>query len=161
MRDGAASARQPGAPTARLLLRLGVLLFLLGLVMGFAVPTLANPRMALSSHLEGVMNGLFLIVLGLLWPRLDLSPGWLRATFWLALFGTYANLVATFLAAAWGAGAEMMPIAARGQAGTAAQEGVIRAILMTLSVAILAACVLVFVGLLGPGPGPAPSEAER
>ena len=35
------------------LLRLGVLLFLLGLLTGFAIPALTNPRMGLTSHLEG------------------------------------------------------------------------------------------------------------
>ena len=46
-------------------LRYGILLFFLGLVTGLVVPMLANPRMGLSSHLEGLMNGMFLIILGL------------------------------------------------------------------------------------------------
>ena len=46
------------------LLQLGVTLFLLGLLVGFAVQSLANPRMGLASHIEGVMNGLFLMALG-------------------------------------------------------------------------------------------------
>jgi hypothetical protein len=52
--------------TAHRLLQFGVLLFLLGLLSGFVTPALANPRMGLSSHLEGVMNGTFLVILGLL-----------------------------------------------------------------------------------------------
>jgi len=55
--------------TGRCLVRYGVLLFLLGLLTGLIVQKLANPRMGLSSHLEGVMNGTFLVVLGLIWPR--------------------------------------------------------------------------------------------
>jgi hypothetical protein len=39
----------PGADGERLL-RLGVLLFLLGLLTGFAVPALTNPRMALTRY---------------------------------------------------------------------------------------------------------------
>jgi len=38
---------------SRRLIRSGVLLFLLGLVTGLLVQMLANPRMALASHLEG------------------------------------------------------------------------------------------------------------
>lgn len=48
-----------------LLIRYGVLLFLLGLVAGLAASKLTNPRMRLAGHLEGVMNGIFLATLGL------------------------------------------------------------------------------------------------
>lgn len=44
----------------KVLFTLGLVLFLLGLFTGFAVPALKNPRMALSSHLEAVLNGMFL-----------------------------------------------------------------------------------------------------
>jgi hypothetical protein len=57
------------------LIQLGVFLFLLGLLGGFAIPFLANPRMGLASHLEGVMNGMLLVLLGLIWPRLTLRQG--------------------------------------------------------------------------------------
>jgi len=50
---------------AHRLLQFGYGLFLLGLLTGLGIPLLANPRMGLSSHLEGVMNGIFLIGLGL------------------------------------------------------------------------------------------------
>ena len=50
----------------RVLMRLGAILFLSGLVIGLVAWQLANPRMGLSSHLEGVMNGTFLIAVGLL-----------------------------------------------------------------------------------------------
>ncbi len=136
--------------TGRRLLQLGVMLFLVGLLVGFAVPVVANPRMGLASHLEGVMNGMFLMALGLMWPKLELSDGLLSATYWLALFGTYANLAATFLAAVWAAGV-MMPIAAQGHAGTSLQETVIRVLLVSLSLAMVAVCLLVATGLRGPG----------
>jgi membrane associated rhomboid family serine protease len=42
-----------------------LLLFLLGLVTGFIVPVMANPRAGLAAHLEGVINGMFLVVVGL------------------------------------------------------------------------------------------------
>ncbi len=138
--------------TAHRLLQLGVLLFLIGLVVGLTLPVLANPRMGLASHMEGVMNGLFLIALGLVWPRLTSSPGMQRLTFVLVVYGTFANLVATFLSAAWGAGAPMMPIAAGGHEGSSVQELVIRALLVSLALADMAACVLVLVGLRRPAP---------
>jgi (hydroxyamino)benzene mutase len=50
--------------TKRRLVWHGMLLFLLGLVTGFAEPHFRNLRMALAAHLEGVMNGTFIIALG-------------------------------------------------------------------------------------------------
>jgi len=130
------------------LLQLGVLLFLFGLLTGLAIPALANPRMGLSSHLEGVLNGIFLVVLGFLWPRLRLGRGASAATYWLAIYGTFANWAATLLAAAWGAG-RMMPIAAGTQHGSAIQEMVVAGLLISLSLAVIAVCGLVLWGLRG------------
>lgn len=42
---------------------------MLGLIVGLLVPALANPHMALSSHLEGIINGIFLIVFELIWHK--------------------------------------------------------------------------------------------
>ena len=64
----------------RRLLRYGIVLFLLGLATGRLVESLALPRMGLSSHLQGVMNGTFLVVVGLIWPHLRLHALLLRAS---------------------------------------------------------------------------------
>lgn len=128
------------------LLQSGVALFLLGLLIGFAVPAVASPRMGLSSHMEGVMNGLFLIALGLIWDRLVLSPRLTSATFVLAVYGTFANVIATFLAAAWGAGG-MMPLAGGGRVGAGWQEAVIQVLLISLALAMVLVCVFVLAGL--------------
>jgi hydroxylaminobenzene mutase len=128
------------------LLQLGILLFLLGLLTGFAIPVLSNPRMGLSSHLEGVLNGMFLLALGLIWPRLRLGPAAAATTYWLAIYGTFANWAATLLAAAWGAG-RTMPLAAGAQQGTPTQEMVIMGLLASLSLAAVAVCGLILWGL--------------
>ncbi len=129
-----------------LLLQLGILLFLIGLLTGFLITKLANPRMGLASHLEGVLNGIFLVALGLLWQRLNLSHIWLAITFWLAIYSTFANWLATLLAAIWRAGASM-PIAALGHQGSSYQETVINFLLYSLSLAMVSACVIIIVGL--------------
>ena len=128
------------------LLQLGILLFLLGLLVGFAIPALANPRMGLSSHVQGILNGIFLIVLGLVWSNLSLPPAASTGLFWLAIYGTFANWAVTLLAAFWGAGTSM-PIAAAGFEGSTLQEATIDGLLLTLSVAMVAVCVLVLWGL--------------
>jgi len=136
------------AQTGHRLVQLGFLLFLVGLLTGFAIPMMANPRMGLSSHLEGVMNGMFLIGLGLVWPRLKLGRRTRSATFWITLYGTFANWAATFLAAVWGAGAAM-PIAAGSHQGSPVQEVVITGLLFSLSFAMVIVCGVVLWGLRG------------
>lgn len=128
------------------LIFLGVLLFLLGLIVGLIVPLLANPRMGVSSHMEGVLNGMFLIILGLIWNRIDLSQKWLRITFWLAIYGTFMNWLAILLAAVLNGG-KMLGIAANGKEGHPLAEGVISFSLISLSIAMLAVCILVLTGL--------------
>lgn len=133
--------------TDRRLLQLGVFLFLLGLLTGFAMPLLANARMGLASHLEGILNGLFLIALGLLWARLNLGRVGQAVTFWAAVYAGFANWLATLLAAYWGAGASMMPLAGGEHLGSSFQEMAITALLLSLSVAVILACGLVLWGL--------------
>jgi hydroxylaminobenzene mutase len=127
------------------LLFFGVLLFFLGLVVGLFIPMMANPRMGLSSHLEGVLNGIFLIVLGLIWDKLELSTRWLSATYWLSLFGTFANWFGVLLAAISNSG-KMMPLAA-GKEGAPFSEGIVTFLLVALSIAMLAICIIVMTGL--------------
>jgi len=128
------------------MLFLGILLFFLGLIVGLLAPALANPRMGLSSHIEGVLNGMFLILLGLIWPKVDLSDRWLRITFWLAVYGTFANWFGILIAAIFNAG-KMLGIAANGKEGPAIAEGVVTFSLISLSIAMLIICVTVLIGL--------------
>lgn len=130
----------------RALLQLGVLLFLIGLLTGFVVPVLAIPRMGLSAHLEGVMNGVVLMVLGLMWPQLKLGAGLQRVAFGLAVYAAFANWAATLISAATGAAA-LMPIAGGGALGDAVAEAVVEFLLVSLSVAMIAAFLLVLWGL--------------
>ncbi|BBX97736.1 hydrogenase [Mycobacterium lacus] len=130
-----------------LLFTLGLVLFLLGLLTGFAVPALTNPRMALSSHLEAVLNGMFLVLLGLLWPHIDLPGAWKVAVVVLVVYAAYANWLATLLAAAWGAGRKLAPIAAGGHEASAAKEGFVNFLLLSLAASIVVGVVIVIVGL--------------
>jgi hydroxylaminobenzene mutase len=66
--------------------------------------------------------------------------------YWLAIYGTFANWVATALAAIWGAGS-MMAIASAGYEGTAFQESLIMALLFSLSLAMIGVVGLVLWGL--------------
>lgn len=130
------------------LFTLGLVLFLLGLLTGIAVPALKNGRMGLSSHLEGVLNGMFLVLLGLLWPHVHLSHAWGTAAVALIAYAGYANWLTVLLAAAWGAGRRFAPIAAGDYRASAAKEGFVSFGLVSLSVAIVVGVVIVIVGVL-------------
>lgn len=128
------------------LLFLGVLLFLFGLIIGLFIPMMTNSRMGLSAHLEGIMNGMFLVILGLIWNKLVLNDKWLTSAFWLTLYGTFANFMAVSIAAITGAG-KMMPIAG-GKDGTSVVEGLISFLLVSLALAMIFLCLIVLAGLL-------------
>jgi hydroxylaminobenzene mutase len=133
-----------------LLFATGLALFLLGMFTGFAVPTMKNPRMGLTSHVEAHMNGIFLIVLGLLWPYVELSQVWEGVAVALLIYGAWMNWFATLLAGIWGAGGRMMPIAAPNHIGSGAKEGFIKFLLLSLSVADVIGVALVLWGVLRP-----------
>lgn len=123
----------------------GMFLFLLGLLTGFVEQNLANPRMGLAAHLEGVMNGTFLLALGAIWTTVRLSRRWKRAAYWSVLYGTYANWVVTLLAAIFGTAA-MSPTTA-GRNGQPWQEGLVTVGFVTVGITIVAASILVLSGL--------------
>lgn len=128
------------------LIFLGITLFLLGLIVGLFVPLFANPRMGLSSHIEGILNGIFLIVLGLIWNKIDLSVRWLKINFWLAVYGTFANWFGILIAAIFNAG-KMLNIAAQGKEGSLIAEAVVTFSLISLSIAMIVVCIVTLIGL--------------
>src|SRR6202158_2383067 len=102
----------------------GMFLFLLGLLTGFVEQHFKNPRMGLAAHLEGVMNGIFLLALGSVWDEVRLSPRLKAAAYWSALYGTYGNWLTTMLAAIFGTAA-LSPITAVGHSAQSWQEGMV------------------------------------
>nr|O52214.1 RecName: Full=Hydroxylaminobenzene mutase HabA; Short=HAB mutase; AltName: Full=(Hydroxyamino)benzene mutase [Pseudomonas oleovorans]AAB94122.1 hydroxylaminobenzene mutase [Pseudomonas oleovorans] len=126
----------------------GLVLFLLGLVTGLLVPVSKNPRMGVAGHLQGMTNGPLLIIAGLLWPYLELPDAWQLATFWLLIYGTYANWLGVQLAALWGAGAKLAPIAAGEHRSTPLKERVVTFLLFSLIPAMFAAPIILLIGIL-------------
>jgi hydroxylaminobenzene mutase len=131
---------------SRSLVGLGALLFLLGLLTGVLVPALRSPRLGLSAHLEGVMNGTFLMVLGAIWHRVHLPPALSRTCLWLLLYGTFVNWLSVLLGGAFGAGG-LMPIAGGGISAEPWQEFVVGFGLVSITVAMIVGCGLLTWGL--------------
>ena len=121
-------------------------LFLLGLLTGFVEQKFNNPRMGLAAHLEGVMNGTFLVALGAIWTDVRLSPRLKVAAYWSALYGTYANWAVTTLAAIFGAAA-LSPITGAGHHAEPWQEAVVTFGFMSVGMVIVASSILVLWGL--------------
>jgi (hydroxyamino)benzene mutase len=141
------------------LLQVGMSLFLLGLMVGIAVPFFAVPRLGLSTHLLGIMQGLYLMAAGLLWPRLRLPPAAAGTAFYLVIYGCLAAWSMNLLGAIAGAGQTMLPIAAGGARGSNLQEVAIMIGLRSGGVALIASAVLIWIGLFRSTP-PAPSAAR-
>jgi (hydroxyamino)benzene mutase len=129
----------------RALLWHGMALFLLGLLTGLFQQALTNPRMGLSAHLEGVMNGIFLLALGTAWPKVRLSDRLSAVAYWTILGGTYGNWAVTLLAAALGT-ASMTPIASAGFGGQRWQETLVTFGFVAVGLSILVASVLLLIG---------------
>jgi len=125
-------------PATDLLCFAGVLLFLIGLLTGFAIPACRSPRLGLSAHLTAVQSGAFLLGLGLLWPRLAMATAWsnvLANTAWVSLYMVWLSLL---LAAIFGAG-RGLPIAGGGITTTAAKQTTVTVLMAVGSLAIVAA----------------------
>lgn len=129
------------------LLQAGILLFLFALLVGLAVPRFTVPRLGLSTHLLGIMQGIFLMVTGVLWPKLRLTPALFRVGSWLAVYGCFAAWTANLLAGVWGAGNPMLPLAAGQARGSALQEIIIATGLRTAAVSLIAVAILILWGL--------------
>jgi (hydroxyamino)benzene mutase len=132
--------------TKRRLMWHGMFLFLLGLLTGFVEQRFTNVRMGLAAHLEGVMNGIFLLALGAIWAEVRLSSTVKTIAYWTALYSTYVNWLVTTLAAIFGTAA-LSPITAAGHVGRPWQENLVTAGFMSVGVVIVAFSLLVLWGL--------------
>ncbi len=132
--------------TKRRLLWHGMFLFLIGLFTGLIEQKFNNSRMGLAAHLEGVMNGTFLVALGAIWTEVRLSPRLKTVAFWSALYGTYVNWAVTTLAAIFGTAA-MSPVTAAGHSAQPWQESSVTLGFMSVGIAIVASSILILWGL--------------
>jgi len=93
------------------LLQTGIVFILYASFEGFAIPFVASPRVGLSAHTLGALEGVLLLALGLLWPKLSLRAIASRVAFWCLLYSAFAILGAYTIAAAWGVGNETIVLA--------------------------------------------------
>jgi (hydroxyamino)benzene mutase len=137
------------------LLICGTVLFLLSLLIGFAIPMFANPRMGVEMHVTGLQSGMALWALGLMWQRVALPAGAARTAQILAVAGLYATVISLLLAALWGT-RRATPIAGAGHQASHLREAIVTALLTGGSLATVTAVALVLWGLCALGRPPSP-----
>jgi len=122
----------------------GLLLFLLGLLVGFGIPAFASPRLGVSAHATGMQSGTALLVLGLLWPHLQFRAGWSVATAYGLWISLYMIFVGMTLGAVWATG-RSLPLAGGGRPAQPWQEHCVRALLAMGSLGTTAAVLAMLV----------------
>jgi len=131
------------------LVQLGVALFLFVTLQGLVIQNFAVPSLGGSAHTLSLSSGLVLLGIGLVWPRLTLGATAIRIAFWFLVYSLLATIVAFLLAAIWGAGNTVMPLAAGAAHGTAFQENIIAAVLVSSLPTCIIAFALILWGLRG------------
>jgi len=129
------------------LLQIGVAFLLFTSFEGFAVPYLAAPNVGRSVHTLSALSGVLLMVFGLIWPRLGLGAAAARIAFWFLIYSDLAIVAAFVMAAVWGAGNTVMPLAAAGARGTDLQEIAITIVAYSSAPTGIASFALVLWGL--------------
>lgn len=130
----------------RALVVTGALLFLAGLLQGFAVDQFANPRMALSAHLDAVQSGMAVMLAGAFWSAARWSGGVEVVARWTLAVGMVGLWVGITLAALTGA-SEALPMSGAGFAAEPRAELAATAIVVGSSVALALGWSLFVVGL--------------
>ena len=124
----------------------GALLFVIGLFGGVMIPAFKNRRMGLSAHLAAVQSGTAVIVFGLIWSLVDLSPALSSFAKWSLIAGNYLIWFGIVLAAITGA-SKALPIAGEGYSGNRGSEQTVMLLEMAGVVLSLISGVLIIWGL--------------
>jgi hydroxylaminobenzene mutase len=131
---------------ARRLAFLGLLLFLLSMVVGMFVQSMAVPRMGLSAHVGGAMSGIFLMALAGVWPLVKLPPRATSLALWSSVVSFYLSSAGLLYAALF-ATHKATPMNGAQQAASPLHEAVTFALTGGGGAGVLLACVLGLWGL--------------
>jgi hydroxylaminobenzene mutase len=91
------------------LIQIGVTLFLLTSLQGLAVPYFAAPNLGRSVHTLSGFTGMMFLALGLVWPKLKLTPVAPQVAFWFLIYSAFATIAGFVIGALLGAGGFDLP----------------------------------------------------
>lgn len=134
-------------PAGRALAVVGGTLFLAGLLQGLVVDHFANPRMALSAHLDAVQSGMAVMIAAAFWSSVCLTSALERLAWWTLTVGMVGLWLGITLAATTGA-SEALPMAGSGFAASRPMEAAVTAIVVGSSLALLLGWALFLWGLV-------------
>ena len=135
------------------LVQIGVALFLLTSFQGFSVPYFAVPNLGRSVHTLSGFTGVMFLALGLVWPKLKLTPAASQVAFWFFIYSGLATIAGFVIGGLLGAGGSAFPIAAAGARGSDTQEMLIQLVMYPAAPTGIISFALVLWGLRGkPGP---------
>jgi len=129
------------------MLQIGIAHWVFSGLEGFVIPRLRSPALGLSVHTLSGLQGVMMLALGLLWPRLRLGATASRIAYGTYIYCSLATLVPYVLAAVWGAGNTTIPMAAGNARGTARQEAIIKTILYSAAPTFFVSMAIVLWGL--------------
>jgi len=123
--------------------QIGIALFVFTGLEGFVIPLLLVPPHGRSVHTLSALQGVMILAVGLLWPRLNLiaTASWIA--FWTYIYSSFATLIPFVLAAIWGAGDTTIPLAAGAAHEGAVQETLIKVILYSSALPFFVSMALI------------------
>jgi hydroxylaminobenzene mutase len=128
----------------------GTLLFLLGMLTGLMLATMPgvadNPRGVMAAHVGGLMNGMFLILVGLMADRVQLSTRASAVCVGLLLYGTYVSWFTSTMAGVLGA-SQATPIAGAGHHAAPIVEQLVLIASVSVAIAMIVAVGMLLFGL--------------
>ena len=132
------------------LVKTGLVLFFLALLTGLMLAAgpafIDNPRGVLAGHVEGTLNGMFLVLVGLFFGRVKLSAALTKACRALLIYGAFANWIFTTLAGVVGA-SQGAPIAGAGHHASATMEQFVLVGFVSVALAMISAVGLLIAGI--------------
>lgn len=134
-------------PHDRRLMAHGFLVFAASILVGSVATWLPAPRMGLSCHLNGLMTGMMLVLMGLIWSRLALQDSTKVFLFWCAVTGVYCSFAMHLFAAVFPSGNRFMPFASEGMVGTDWQEAIVFVCNVFIGMTLIPASLLTAWGL--------------
>jgi (hydroxyamino)benzene mutase len=132
----------------RKLLSLGFILIFLSFSTGFVIPLLKNPHLGVSAHLNSVIGGIILVILGIISDQLNLTETLRKIMTGSWIYSVYMNWMGTLLGGIWGT-SRLTPVAGAGFTGSDLQENVMSVLLVSLVLAAFVGCAIVIWGLRG------------
>ena len=108
------------------LIRWGIILLALSVLSGFAIPLVPDPVMGLASHIQGLLNAFMLLLIGLVWSRLEIGYLGSVVAYWGLILGAFVTFVVQMVATFLEIGGTIFPLAGGAHVGTPFEEELVK-----------------------------------